>query len=123
MPVRIPARPRALPHNLAGLRTLANHAFSRTAGAPLVGGNAVRVLRDATENYPAWEHAIEHAEHAIHVEMYIVHRDRIGRRFIDVLARKAREGVQVRFIYDWFGCGIGPMLGLFAPLIAAGGDV
>ena len=49
--------------------------FSRAAGAPLVGGNAVRVLRDAAENYPAWERAIDGATSTVHMEMYIVHRD------------------------------------------------
>jgi phosphatidylserine/phosphatidylglycerophosphate/cardiolipin synthase-like enzyme len=123
MPSRAFARPHALPRDPSTLRTLAGQAFSRTAGAPLVGGNAVRVMRDATENYPAWEAAIAEARHTIHIEMYIVHRDRVGRRFVDLLARRAREGVQVRFIYDWFGCGTGPLLGLFTPLVRAGGDV
>jgi phosphatidylserine/phosphatidylglycerophosphate/cardiolipin synthase-like enzyme len=100
---------------------MADQAFSRAAGAPLVSGNAVRVLRDGAENYPAWEAAIRAAQRTIHLEMYIVHRDAVGRRFVDLLAAKAREGVTVRVIYDWFGCGIGPALGLFDPLRQAGG--
>ena len=40
------------------LRLLADQAFSRTAGAPLVAGNAVSLLLDAEENYPAWLEAI-----------------------------------------------------------------
>ena len=36
------------------LRILAEQAFSRAAGAPLVAGNSVRLLKDASENYPAW---------------------------------------------------------------------
>jgi phosphatidylserine/phosphatidylglycerophosphate/cardiolipin synthase-like enzyme len=47
----------------------------------------------------------------------------VGRRFLDLLIAKAREGVTVRVLYDWFGTGIGPMLGLFSPLTAAGGTV
>ena len=43
------------------LRALAEHVFSRAAGAPLVGGNAVTLLRDASENYPAWLAAIQSA--------------------------------------------------------------
>lgn len=105
------------------LRALGDLAFSRAAGAPLVGGNSVRVLRDAAENYPAWEQAIAGAERTIHIEMYIVHRDRVGRRFVDLLTRKAQEGVTVRFLYDWFGCGLAPLLGMFRPLKEAGADV
>src|SRR5262245_50699334 len=57
------------------LRSRADQVFSRAAGAPLIGGNTVRILRDARENYPAWEAAIRGAETSIHVEMYIIHRD------------------------------------------------
>ena len=102
---------------------MADQVFSRTAGAPLVRGNATRILRDATENYPAWTDAIASAKTSVHIEMYIFHRDAVGRRFVDVLAEKARQGVAVRLIYDWFGCGFGPFRGLFTPLIRAGGEV
>jgi phosphatidylserine/phosphatidylglycerophosphate/cardiolipin synthase-like enzyme len=112
-----------LPVHLAGLRTLAEQTLSRTAGAPLIGGNAVRVLRDAAENYPAWEAAMHGARRTIHVEMYIFHFDPVGRRFVERLAQKAREGVTVRVAYDWFGCGLSPLRGLFRPLIDAGGEV
>lgn len=122
MPLRVPARV-SRSSDLVSLRTAADQVFSRTAGAPLVGGNAVRVLRDAAENYPAWEEAIRSAERSINVEMYIFHRDRVGRHFVDLLTERARAGVTVRVIYDWFGAGIGPMLGLFTPLIEAGGKV
>lgn len=105
------------------LRGLADQAFSRTAGAPLIGGNSVRVLRDAAETYPAWEAAIRNARSTIHLEMYIIHTDRVGRRFVDLLAAKAREGVAVRVIYDWFGSGVGNLRGLFRPIEHAGGQV
>jgi cardiolipin synthase A/B len=85
------------------LRLLADQAFSRTAGAPLVPGNHIRLLRDAAENYPAWIEAIRSAKGTIHFESYIIHADRIGKRFADLLAEKARQGVRVRLIYDWFG--------------------
>jgi cardiolipin synthase len=109
--------------DLTTLRTQADQVFRRSAGAPLVAGNRVRVLRDAAENYPAWEQAIREAKSTIHVEMYIIHRDAVGRRFIALLAARAREGVTVRVIYDWFGCGWSPLLGLFRPLVDAGAEV
>lgn len=108
--------------DLSPLRRLADQAFSRTAGAPLVGGNHLEILRDASENYPAWERAILAARRTIHVEMYIIHRDHVGRWFIELLARKAREGVTVRLAYDWFGCGLAPLYGLLRPLVKAGGE-
>lgn len=115
----LPARSR----DLSPLRAAADRAFSRAGGAPLVSGNAVRVLIDAAENYPAWEAAIRSATSTIHVEMYIIHRDDAGRRFVALLAERARAGVTVRLLYDWFGCGTGPLFGLFRPLIRAGAHV
>ena len=84
-------------------RLLADQAFSRAAGAPLVSGNSVRLLKDAQENYPAWLDAISSAKKYIHFEAFILHEDDIGHQFGQALAAKAREGVQVRLLYDWFG--------------------
>jgi cardiolipin synthase len=92
-----------LEHELAPERTLADQAFSRASGAPLVPGNRVRILRDAAENYPAWLEAITAAQQTIHFESYIIHEDQVGHRFAEALATKAREGVRVRLLYDWLG--------------------
>ena len=82
---------------------LADQAFSRTAGAPLVGGNSVRLLKDGSENYPAWLEAIRTARHWIHFETYILHDDKIGEVFADALCERARQGVKVRLLVDWLG--------------------
>lgn len=85
------------------IRFLAEQAFSRVAGAPLVQGNSVRILKDAKENYPAWLDALSSAKKSICFENYIIREDKIGYQFADVLAEKARDGVKVRLIYDWLG--------------------
>lgn len=82
---------------------LTDRAFSRMAGAPLIRGNSVRLLRDAAENYPAWLEAIRAAQRSICFETYVVRADAVGEEFATVLAEKARQGVSVRVIYDWFG--------------------
>jgi cardiolipin synthase len=86
------------------LRRLGDQLFSRTAGAPLVRGNAVRLLRDAAENYPAWLAAIRDARRSVHFENYILCDDAVGQRFATAFLEKARDGVPVRIAYDWFGC-------------------
>jgi cardiolipin synthase len=85
------------------IRRLGDQLFSRTAGAPLVRGNAVRLLRDAAENYPAWLAAIQEARMSVHFENYMLHEDDAGRRFATAFLGKARDGVPVRVVYDWFG--------------------
>ncbi|HEX2269101.1 MAG TPA: phospholipase D-like domain-containing protein, partial [Pyrinomonadaceae bacterium] len=106
--------------SLLGVRSLANQAFSRAAGAPLIGGNSVRLLRDAAENYPAWLDAIKSAQRYIHFESYIIHEDDAGRMFAEALIAKAREGVHVRVIYDWLG-GLGKASRSFWNYLRAGG--
>lgn len=84
-------------------RLFADRAFSRAAGAHLIRGNSVRILKDAKENYPAWLDAIASAKEYIHFESFIIHEDDVGRQFAEVLSAKAREGVRVRLLYDWYG--------------------
>jgi cardiolipin synthase len=101
-------------------RAFAEQVFSRTAGAPLVPGNRVRLLKDAEENYPAWIEALEGAKKFIHFESYIIHGDEVGRRFAEILTRKAGEGVRVRVLYDWVG-GLGKTPGRFWKNLRSGG--
>lgn len=105
---------------LPELRGFANHALSRAAGAPLVGGNRVRLLKDARENYPAWLDAIHAARRYIHFESYIIHEDDIGREFAEALIVKARQGVAVKLIYDWMG-GLGKTSRRFWRELRSGG--
>lgn len=74
------------------IRMLAEQVFSRTAGAPLLKGNKVKVLKDGKENYPAWIEAIGAATRYVHFESYILQEDDVGKRFADLLAEKARRG-------------------------------
>lgn len=111
------------PSSTAPVRMLAEQALSRTAGAPLVAGNQVRLLKDAAENYPAWLDAIASARRSIFFENYIIANDAAGQRFAAALAERARAGVQVRVIYDWVGgLGLGSHK-VMAPVIEAGGEV
>lgn len=102
------------------VRTLADQAFSRAAGAPLIGGNRVELLKDARENYPAWLAAISSAKHYIHFESYIIHQDDAGHEFAEALIAKSQQGVAVRLIYDWMG-GFGSTSRLFWNRLGAAG--
>ena len=104
-------------------RALTADAFLRASGAPLAYGNSLRILRDGEENYPEWLKAIESAEKTIHLEMYIIHNDNTGRRFRDLMAEKARQGVKVRVLYDWVGSH-GPLAyRMWKPAREAGAEV
>jgi cardiolipin synthase len=109
--------------DLFPLDHLWSQAFTRMAGAPARGGNRVTLLLDAAENYPAWLEAIGSARSWVHFESYIIHDDAVGRQFADALEAKARAGVTVRVLYDWWGArGLRPNR-LWRSLRAAGVDV
>jgi cardiolipin synthase len=100
---------------------LADRAFARASGADPIDGNAVRLLRDAAENFPAWLDAIRGARRLILFESYIFGNDAVGREFAAALADRARAGVAVYVLYDWLGSlGARPP---WKPLVAAGAHV
>ncbi|NCT66981.1 MAG: cardiolipin synthase B [Rhodanobacteraceae bacterium] len=111
------------PDKATTLRLLAEQAFSRAAGAPLVEGNAVELLIDAPANYAAWLSAIRGARDTILFENYIFRDDATGRAFRDALAERAAAGVRVYVLRDWLGC-LGQSRNRFwQPLRAASGEV
>lgn len=94
---------RALQNDVAQETALLARAFTRAAGAPLVYGNSVRLLKDAAENYPAWLEAIHSAQDRVYFENYFIVDDECGAAFATALADRARAGVKVRLVYDWMG--------------------
>lgn len=111
------------PPQRAPTRLLAEQAFSRAAGAPLLAGNRVELLIDAEAAFEAWLAAIRGADATILFENYIFRDDALGRRFLEALVDKARNGVQVYVVRDWLGC-LGQSSDAFwEPLRAAGGEV
>lgn len=70
----------------------------------LIAGNAVQLLRNGVEAFPAWLAAIEAAKRRVSLEMYIFSDDNIGRKFAEALLRAAARGVEVRLLYDFVGC-------------------
>ncbi|WP_343232673.1 phospholipase D-like domain-containing protein [Microvirga antarctica] len=78
-------------------------AFARIADSDLRRGNAVRILKDARENYPAWLSAIAAAREVVHFENFIIADDETGRVFSAALIERAEAGVTVRVLYDWLG--------------------
>ena len=97
-------------------------AINRAAGGRPVPGNRVDLLIDGPDTYRAMLDAIDQAEHWVHFENYIIRSDAAGWRFAEFLARRAREGVHVRVVYDWFGS-LGTSRGYWRYLREAGVEV
>jgi cardiolipin synthase len=69
----------------------------------LTNDNDVKLLINGESKFCEVIAALEKAKHHIHIEYYIFEDDEIGKKIEDILIRKAKEGVEIRFIYDDFG--------------------
>lgn len=74
-----------------------------TLGSVPIPGNAVTVLRNGVQIFPAMLEAIEAAEHTIDFMTFVYWQGDIAKRMANALAERARAGVQVRVLIDAFG--------------------
>ena len=70
-----------------------------------IESNAIEVLQNGDEYFPAMLEAIRTAKKTINFEAYIVYSDEVGRAFCEALSERARAGVEVRVLLDGVGSG------------------
>ncbi|WP_210470863.1 cardiolipin synthase [Sporosarcina sp. 6E9] len=75
----------------------------RNNDAVLTQDNDVQVFNDGAAKFSALIDDLENAKDHIHFQYYIVRLDKLGKRLLDVLIQKAKQGVQVRLLYDDMG--------------------
>ncbi len=80
-------------------------AVERITDRPTQGGNAIKLLRNGDEAYPAMLAAIAGAQHSIALSSYIFRDDAAGRAFIEALVAAKKRQVEVRIIVDGIGSG------------------
>lgn len=84
--------------------------------------NNIKIFTSGTENYDSLFEDITNARQSIYIEYFAIHNDRIGKKFRNLLAIKAREGIEVRLLYDGLVNYKTPK-SFFNELIAYGGHV
>ena len=96
-------QPEAVPAELHQFRKLIN--LNLKGNKSVVGVNSnIDVYFSGKEALDAMYNSIKGATQHIHLQSYIIVDDIVGTRFKDLLISKAREGVEVRLIYDDVGC-------------------
>lgn len=75
----------------------------RNNDAVLTQDNDVQVFNDGAAKFSALIDDLEKAKDHIHFQYYIIRLDNLGKRLLDVLIQKAKQGVQVRLLYDDMG--------------------
>jgi cardiolipin synthase len=91
-----------------------------SSASPLTQNNEVTLLTDGVRKFDILLEKIDQAQLHVHLLYYQVGNDATGRRLIEALTRKAREGVQVRLLYDDIGS-LSMNRKLLRPLREAGG--
>ena len=71
--------------------------------SPLFLNNEITILDGGAKKFEIMKEKLLEATDHIHLEYYIVKNDKIGNEIKDILIKKAREGVKVRFITDKVG--------------------
>ncbi len=91
--------------------------------APItVAGNELTVFVETPAMLEAMVRDIQKATRRIWLETYIFHFDAGAQRIRDALIEKARQGLDVRVLYDAVGSVATPA-SFFSPMIAAGAQV
>lgn len=78
-------------------------AYMAEYGIKLTDKNEVKLLKSGKEKFIDLFQEIEKAKHHIHLEYFNFRNDSIANTLFELLAQKAKEGVEVRAIFDAFG--------------------
>ena len=76
---------------------------NKLAGPHLFVGNEIEVFTTGQDKFQALLQDIDAATDYIHVQYFIIENDETGKQLVDHLMAKARQGVQVRVLYDYVG--------------------
>lgn len=72
--------------------------------AVLTDNNDIRIYTDGREKFNALLNEMDHARNYIHIQYYIIRSDELWKEIEEVLLRKARQGVEIRILFDSMGC-------------------
>jgi cardiolipin synthase len=75
-----------------------------SADAVYTDDNNIEIYTDGNDKFDALIEAIQKAENYIHIQYYIIKSDEVFHRMMEALIQKAKEGVEVRILYDSMGC-------------------
>jgi cardiolipin synthase A/B len=90
--------------------------------AVVTNNNHVDIFTDGNAKFDQLLEDIKHAKKHIHLQYYILKNDQLGKRLVEALTEKAKQGVKVRVLYDDLGSR-GLRKSFFAELRAAEGEV
>lgn len=77
--------------------------YSKIAGTPVLKYNNVELLANGQETFPKMFECIEQAKEYILAQFFIIECNELGEKFINLLCKKAQEGIATYLMYDGIG--------------------
>ncbi len=97
--------------------------FNRNySGSSFTTNNSARVITGGEEKFDALFQDIKNAKEHVHLLYFGIKNDEVGRKLVKLLSRRAKEGIEIRVLYDRMGSLFTPRR-FFRELISAGGRV
>jgi len=97
----------ALPAPVPGVPRLASspivHTIVAAGGSPPAAGNSIQLITNGEDAFASLEQQIRSARTSIHITAFILAGDDTGRRIVNLLTERAREGLKVRLLLDAVG--------------------
>ena len=78
-------------------------AYLNNIGITTTTHNQLELLKSGEEKFIDLFQKIEQAKHHIHLEYFNFRNDSIANALFELLGKKAKEGVEIRAIFDAFG--------------------
>ncbi len=92
-------------------------------GSMFTADNSVEIFTNGRPKFERLFDDLRKAQDHIHVQYFTIHNDPVGQELIAILKEKAQQGVEVKLLYDSFGCFMTWVKPLFLELKQAGGQV
>ncbi|WP_270182503.1 cardiolipin synthase [Alkalihalobacillus sp. CinArs1] len=80
-----------------------SNLIATMVSSPISMRSQTKLLLNGSDTFPAIKEEIKKAKTYIHMEYYTFRSDELGKSIIELLVEKAKEGVEVRVLYDSIG--------------------
>ncbi|WP_167957537.1 cardiolipin synthase [Anaerosporobacter faecicola] len=83
---------------------LQSRYIHKVTNFPIYKNTTAKYYKSGEDNYPDMLQELRKAKHYIFLEYFIIDEGKMWDQILEILVEKVKQGVEVRLIYDDFGC-------------------
>ncbi|ASM35384.1 Cardiolipin synthase [Campylobacter sputorum subsp. bubulus] len=84
-------------------RSVINLLYNSEKTLPVEGNRSYKIYYNGKDAFSSLINDILNAKKSIYMQYYIWHSDKLGTRIKDILVKKAKEGLEIKLIFDGLG--------------------